>query len=226
MGDLFRNAHSNYNQNTFEISENPSPPEHEFHKLNSDWVIWYHNPSDNTWTPESYKDILEIRSIEDYLVLKNSWSECLPEVSDGMFFMMRKLANGQVIYPLWEDKNNLNGGVWSFKIPKENAADVWFKLCSYTIGETIGCNTPESIEINGVSISPKKNFCIVKIWNRNYTHNNIKLLSEKLTFLNINEVLYSAHSNNIERDNNKIKKFQSSNQQFPNFRKKPSSFYR
>ena len=38
---------------------------------------------------------------------------------------MRKLKNGKVIYPQWEDINNLNGGYWSFKIDKSKAQDVW-----------------------------------------------------------------------------------------------------
>jgi len=177
------------------------------HPLNCNWVVWYHNPADKSWTTDSYKDILEIHSVEDFLVLKNSWEQCLPTVSEGMFFLMRKLKNGQVIFPLWEDKNNCDGGVWSFKIDKEHAQDIWFKLFSFTVGETICHNTLESLQVNGISISPKKNFCIIKIWNNNYKHSDIKLLSDKLSFLNMNEVIYSTHTNNIERDQAKLKHY-------------------
>ena len=69
------------------------------HRLNSKWVVWYHNPSDKSWNKDSYKDILELHTLEDYLVLKNSWNKCLPSVSEGMFFLMRKLDSGKVIYP-------------------------------------------------------------------------------------------------------------------------------
>ena len=89
------------------------------HMLNSKWVVWYHNPSDKSWDRESYKDILEISSLEDFFVLKNSWQNCLPLVSEGMFFLMRKLKNDKVIYPQWEDINNKHGGYWSFKIDKD-----------------------------------------------------------------------------------------------------------
>ena len=179
----------------------------QVHQLNSKWVVWYHNPSDKSWTIDSYKDILEITSLEDFFVLKNSWNKCLPLVYEGMFFLMRKLQSGKSIYPQWEDINNRNGGYWSFKITKEQSEEVWFKLCSFTIGESI-CNSPmESLQVNGISISPKKNFCIIKIWNNNNKKDDIKLLSEKLTFLDMSEVKYSSHLNNIERDQTKQKKY-------------------
>tara|TARA_B100001094_G_scaffold297959_1_gene321469 strand:- start:117 stop:764 length:648 start_codon:yes stop_codon:yes gene_type:complete len=180
------------------------------HRLNSKWVVWYHNPSDKSWNKDSYKDILELHTLEDYLVLKNSWDKCLPLVSEGMFFLMRKLDSGKVIYPQWEDVNNKDGGYWSFKIDKDEAQNVWFKLCSFTIGECICCNTMESLQVNGISISPKKNFCIIKIWNNNYKKEDIKLLSEKLSFLDMDQVKYSSHVKNIERDTTKQQKYNTS----------------
>ena len=180
------------------------------HRLNSKWVVWYHNPSDKSWNKDSYNDILELHSLEDYLVLKNSWDKCLPLVSEGMFFLMRKLDSGKVIYPQWEDVNNKDGGYWSFKIDKDEAQNVWFKLCSFTVGECICCNTMESLQVNGISISPKKNFCIIKIWNNNYKKEDIKLLSEKLSFLDMEQVKYSSHVKNIERDTTKQQKYSTS----------------
>ena len=192
------------------------------HRLNSKWVVWYHNPSDKSWGRDSYKDILEIHTLEDYLVLKNSWDKCLPSVSEGMFFLMRKLDSGKVILPQWEDVNNKDGGYWSFKINKDNAQEVWFKLCSFTVGECICLNTMESLHVNGISISPKKNFCIIKIWNNNYKKEDIKLLSEKLTFLDMNEVKYSSHVKNIERDTTKQIKYSNNTNNNHNTHKKPN----
>ena len=191
----------------------------EKHMLNSKWIVWYHNPSDQSWTIDSYKDILEIDTLEDFLVLKNSWEQCLPQVSEGMFFIMRKLSTGQVIYPQWEDVNNRQGGYWSFKIDKEHAQQIWFKLCSYTIGEAI-CNEPmESLQVNGISISPKKNFCIIKIWNNDCQKNSTSLLNKTIDFLNMEEVLYSNHTKNIERDLTKQKRYTANSYNRRNFHK-------
>ncbi len=176
----------------------------ERHPLHSEWVVWYHNPSDHTWTQESYKDILELASIEDFLVLKNSWNQCLPLVHEGMFFMMRK-KDGRAIMPLWEDPENREGGVWSFKIDKEDAERIWFMLCMHMIGETVCDDMNLSMDINGISISPKKNFCIVKIWNKTCINSQVDILSQGLTFLDLSGVLYTNHTNNLEREQQKIK---------------------
>ena len=125
------------------------------------WILWYHNPSDKNWDLNSYKDIIEISSLEDYCVLKNSWSKCLPTTSEGMFFIMRKTNKG-CIYPQWEDNNNKNGGYWSFKVSKKDSDIAWFELMVYLLGEYITKNDSDIMEINGISVSPKKNFCIIK----------------------------------------------------------------
>lgn len=186
------------------------------HPLNSSWIVWYHNPSDQSWTQDSYRDILEISTVEDFLVLKNSWNDCLPIASEGMYFLMRKLKNNQIIYPLWEDINNRNGGVWTFKVPKDLAISSWFKLMEFTIGETTGINANESIQINGISISPKKNFCILKIWNTNCNRNDNNLLNPQIkTMFSTSEILYNSHNSNIARDQIKIEKCKEKNRPIP-----------
>jgi hypothetical protein len=176
----------------------------DIHTLQNSWIVWYHNPSDKDWGKDSYKDIIEITSIEDYCVLKNSWNMCLPKISEGMFFLMRKLKDGTSIYPQWEDTNNIEGGVWSFKIPKDKCEDIWFTLIKYVLGECLIKDNIEYSIINGISISPKKNFSIIKIWlQKNSIHNIENLLKDNLQFLNSSESLYSKHSSNIKKDKNK-----------------------
>ena len=177
------------------------------HKLHTDWIIWYHDPSDKNWTKESYKSILELNTIEDFIAIDNSWSQCLPLVTEGMYFIMRKIKN-KVIYPLWEDDMNRRGGYWSFKINNEDSQKVWSDLCKFLIGETI-CEE-ETMIINGLSISPKKKFCIIKIWNKDCSRDKLELLNKELgTFLNISECKYSSHSKNIKRDKDKTERYKS-----------------
>lgn len=185
----------------------PQSEFHGMHKLNTNWVIWYHSPSDKSWTIDSYKSILEIETIEDYLVLQNSWIECLPSVNEGMFFVMRKFNNGKSILPQWEDVNNKRGGYWSFKVDNADAQDVWYKLCQFTIGETVCTQKKDQLTINGISISPKKTFCIIKIWNSDCKNQDLKVLSNGLEFLKLDEAQYSSHDNNIERDTAKVQRY-------------------
>ena len=179
------------------------------HPTNTKWIVWYHNPSDKNWDIGSYKDIIEISSLEDFCVLKNSWHLCLPKTNQGMFFIMRKTENG-CIYPRWEDKNNQNGGYWSFKVSKENSDEAWFRLMTYLFGEYITKDEINIMDINGISVSPKKNFCIFKIWNKNSNKNNKDLLFN-FDFLNMDEVIYSNHNNNIKKDQLKTNRYNRKN---------------
>ena len=128
------------------------------HRLHTNWIIWYHDPSDKNWTKGSYKSVLELNTLEDFIAIDNSWSQCLPLVTEGMYFIMRKIKK-KVIYPLWEDELNKAGGYWSFKVNNEDSQKIWSDLCKFLIGETI-CNE-DTMLINGLSVSPKKKFCIL-----------------------------------------------------------------
>lgn len=176
------------------------------HKTHSRWILWYHNPLDKKWDLSSYTKIMEFDTIESFWSLYTSWDSILPKVHDGMFFLMRRLKNGQYIYPLWEDKYNKRGGFWSFKITKDESHDIWEKLSVYLVGEQMGRDADNPMLFNGISVSPKKNFCIVKIWNSDYTQKSHDLLSNKMDFLNLNEVMYKCHNDNIANDQIKIKR--------------------
>lgn len=181
------------------------------HTLNSEWIIWYHSSSDKNWTLKSYKSILCLSTIEDLLALNNSWKKCLPAVTEGMYFIMRKLSDDTFIEPRWEDDHNKHGGYWSFKIENNVAVKSWDVLSKFLIGETLCEN--HSI-INGISISPKKQFCIIKIWNSDAECRDVALLSDEIKkVFNIHEVKYSSHITNIKRDFSKIKRHQNRQRQ-------------
>lgn len=176
--------------------------------LDSKWILWYHSPLDKSWNRDSYKSIIELEAIEDYLILERSWIECLPTVVEGMYFAMRRKKDNSIIYPQWEDKNNLDGGYWSFKVENLEAQNIWFILFKLLIGESLLDENHNSYLINGISISPKRTFCIIKIWNNKSNFNDVKYLSNILSkYLDIENVKYSSHNINIERDAEKMIKF-------------------
>ena len=168
------------------------------HRLHSGWIVWYHSYLDKNWDMNSYKSILQINTIEDLLVLINSWNTCLPSVTEGMFFIMRKVDNDTIINPRWEDKHNITGGSWSVKITRNNVFSAWTELSMALIGETITENNSLSTIVNGISISPKKYFCIVKIWNNDNSYNTDDVISRKIPFLDLSKMLYKSNDSNIE----------------------------
>ena len=167
-------------------------------KLNNTWTYWYHDPYNNKWTIDSYKKLYEIGSIKDFAILNNSW-DILPNINKSMYFLMKIH-----ILPIWEDKNNQNGGLWSFKIVGNDSyiKEIWNKLCIYLLGESLLKNIENNNLINGISISPKKYFSIIKIWCRNkcelslFNNNLIKLLQ-------MTKAVYKAHNENIIKDSKK-----------------------
>ena len=133
--------------------------------LSGKWNLYYHLPTDKNWDLNSYKLIMGNIDNVDKLIALN---ESLPEniVKHCMLFVMR-----EGITPMWEDKKNRSGGAFSFKVINKQVHSVWKSLFYSICGETLAIDKKYNSKINGITISPKKNFCIIKIWmsSCNYT---------------------------------------------------------
>lgn len=150
------------------------------------WTLYFHHPTDNEWGIESYQKITEIRTPKDF------WNifSCLGNdiIENSMLFFMK-----EDLPPLWEDDRNKNGGCWSFKIYKKHISKTWLDLCSYILSNELTNNVDDSSMITGITISPKRSFSIIKIWNNDSTKNDIKLLKENIPYVNLEESIYKAH---------------------------------
>jgi hypothetical protein len=73
---------------------------------------------------------------------------------------------------MWEDPKNRNGGCFSYKVSNKNVCDVWKELNYVLVGETISAEYSFVNCVTGITISPKKNFCIIKIWMSNCDFQN------------------------------------------------------
>ena len=129
----------------------------QFHKLSSNWTMWAHLPHDTNWSLDSYKKIHGFNDVENGVAL----CESIPEkmIKNCMLFLMR-----EGVSPTWEDKENRNGGCFSYKISNKDVPDVWRSLSYILTGETISTDPKFILKVNGITISPKKAFCIIKIW--------------------------------------------------------------
>lgn len=167
-----------------QISEdNDSKPEHSFE---STWTLWTHLTDDN-WSLDSYKKITQFKTIESSLkILEN-----LPEniIKNNMLFLMR-----EEIKPLWEDENNKDGGCFSYKVNNKLVNDLWKKMAYMLMGESLATSEVSKF-INGITISPKKNFCIIKIWLSTCNFNNPDIINN-IEYLNKTGCLFKKHINN------------------------------
>jgi hypothetical protein len=65
--------------------------------------------------------------------------------------------------PLWESHHHIRGGCYSFRCQKKDAAETYL---NYIIASMLGSLSDHNENrINGISISPKRGFNIVKVWN-------------------------------------------------------------
>lgn len=153
------------------------------HNLQDSWSLWYHSPENDDWKLKSYKKIYDFDTIEKYWNLIDK----IPPLhfSSGMFFLMKNN-----IPPLWEDQYNINGGHWSYKVVKKNASECFVEAMTATIAEQI-CNQTDII--TGISISPKKGFCIIKVWNNNSEYQDPNSLNESIKGLVARETIYKSH---------------------------------
>ena len=110
---------------------------------------------------------------------------------------------------MWEDTNNQPGGCWSFKVPSVNINDVWLQLCFHIITENVGNRQEVNDSVNGISFSPKKGFCIVKIWNSTTDIQNTDELNDSINvFMDKSTCIYKSHIESIDKDNKKKRKIQ------------------
>lgn len=154
------------------------------HSLNNKWIMWYHH-SRNNWKIDGYKKIFIINTIKDFWDLHNN-IEKIGGINNMHFFLMR-----ENVEPIWEHPGNKTGGCWSFKIPSEQAFDLWQKLGVYMIGETMS-SLP--LLINGISICLKNPATsVIKIWNNNSKYNSINLLPHNIIDEYGYNIIYKAH---------------------------------
>jgi len=157
-----------------------------FHKLSDRWTLWAHLPHDTNWAASSYKKIYEFDTAEQAIAIFEVLSPKL--VMNCMLFLMRT-----GIVPMWEDPQNRNGGCFSYKVANKEVNSAWKQLSYVTVGETISTNLNVVGIVNGITISPKKNFCIIKIWMANCNFQNAGIIRE-LEGITAHGCLFKKHT--------------------------------
>ena len=158
------------------------------------WCLYYHNPADTKWTPESYQNVGTVKTWGEFFAVMRDLEDS--SIQHGMFFWMK-----EGIPPLYENHANIKGGCYSVRVSRQKAVN-YFML--YTLASMLGksVNNSENI-IQGVSISPKRiydpknsqSFNVIKIWNKDC----MKFCkSEELVVLDniqqTSEIVYTPHT--------------------------------
>ena len=159
----------------------------EHHKLSETWCLWAHLPHDTDWSLKSYKNIYSLTSIEETIAVMESLPETL--VKNCMLFLMR-----DGIKPTWEDPKNREGGCFSYKVSNKHVYNVWKELSYVLVGNTISTNDDFVANVSGITISPKKNFCILKIWMASCSYQNPAIITNDIMNLSSTGSIFKKHT--------------------------------
>jgi hypothetical protein len=153
--------------------------------LPTTWVLWYHDPNNSDYSLRSYIKILEIKDTTDFWsVIEAISSEAW---SSGMFFLMR-----EGIRPLWDAPENDKGGAWSKKVDASETHSVFVDCMVHCLANKLLKSNNEVVA--GVTLSPKGNFHIIKVWNTTTTVSDRKLFSPTLKMKLGDDIAYKAHN--------------------------------
>jgi len=122
------------------------------------WTLYFHSPEETKWTLNTFISLGSMTTWRDYWAVINTLKQ--ENLAEGMFFMMRDPSP-----PLWESHQNIRGGCYSIRCQKKDAPDTYI---NYSIACMLNsmANDKEN-RINGITISPKRGFNIIKVWNTN-----------------------------------------------------------
>lgn len=153
-------------------------------QLDDNWTLWIHLPRDPDWTLNGYYNIHTFSTIDDIVSIIESIPSSL--VKGAMMFIMR-----EGVSPIWEDKNNKNGGCFSYRVSHKILTSVWRNIAYTMVG---GYLVPDEMSgiITGISISPKKQFSVLKIWTSTKEYTDPKAISH-IQGLSPGSCLFKSH---------------------------------
>jgi hypothetical protein len=159
----------------------------EHHTLADKWTLWAHLPHNTDWSIKSYINVFTFNTVEDTIAVIETLPSIL--VENCMLFLMR-----EGIKPTWEDPKNRNGGCFSYKVSNKCVYSVWKDLTYVVVGNTISTQLSFVNSVTGITISPKKNFCIIKIWMTDCSNQNPSVVTTDIKDINHNGCLFKKHT--------------------------------
>ena len=147
------------------------------------WTLYFHSPEETKWTLNTFINVGTMKTWYQFWAIMDLLK--VETLSDGMFFMMRDPSP-----PLWESHYHIRGGCYSFRCQKKDAADVFV---TYVIAAMLnGATTPLENTVNGLSISPKRGFNIIKVWNTDaHKFHQASTLNTAISTIRESELIYT-----------------------------------
>ena len=149
------------------------------------WTLYYHDPNNNDYSLASYIELFTVTNVPEFWMIVDGIPDKMWE--SGMFFFMRT-----GIPPLWDAIENDKGGAWSKKVDAVDTHAVFIDCMVHCIAESLLKSKNEVI--SGVTVSPKGQFHIVKVWNSTTAVSDRKMFSPTLKMKLGDDIAYKAHN--------------------------------
>ena len=154
-----------------------------YNELENSWTLWFHEMYNKDWSINSYKKIVSFKTLDEAILLFENMNYNI--LKKNSIFLMKNN-----IKPIWEDENNKNGGCISYKILENDLIKVVKLFCYHVICNILSDIPENHLKINGISISPKKSFSIIKIWLSDETIINEDIINNNTDIFNI-DILFN-----------------------------------
>mmetsp|Transcript_32728 Transcript_32728/g.77142 ORF Transcript_32728/g.77142 Transcript_32728/m.77142 type:complete len:218 (-) Transcript_32728:143-796(-) len=134
------------------------------HPLQNAWVLWFDNPvkrlGAKDWS-QNLKKVATFDMVEDFWGIFNNIRPP-SRLNPGSNYHLFKVG----IEPMWEHPANMNGGKWTYSIPKKDGKKLIDDMWLYTILAMIGENFEAGEELCGAVISLRKGGDRVAVWTK------------------------------------------------------------
>ena len=159
----------------------------DYHKLKHKWTLFYHLINNNDWSINGYTKICDFEYIEDIIYILNCINDNII-TTVGLFIMKKGIK------PMWEDPKNAKGGAFSYRISNQYVGETFKDLAYVLMGETISNDLSFVNDICGITVSPKKSFCVMKVWMSNYTHINPSVITSGIKHFAPKTAIFMKHT--------------------------------
>jgi hypothetical protein len=149
------------------------------------WILWYHDPNNSNYSLESYIKVMKVETAEDFWAIVDAISQ--EAWNSGMFFFMKEGYR-----PLWDAPENDKGGAWSKKVDATETHAVFTDCMIHCLANSMLKSNNDTVV--GVTLSPKGNFHIIKVWNTLATVSDRKLFNPTLKMKLGDDIAYKAHN--------------------------------
>lgn len=168
-------------QTTAKIRHSLSLNKEKVAPLATKWTFWLDSQRTKFTSKEDYEAGLQIifcvGTVQEFWSVFNNIPAPSRLSNRVSYHLMRQNRK-----PLWEDRENENGGIYTYRCPKDKTNTVWQELCLAAIGEQFP--VIDGDDIVGISVQSRDGGQdLVQIWNCNPNEQAQKMIDEKVLSL-------------------------------------------